>query len=142
MQELATVLDKEDDARRFGALLDKGIAAYHTKFFNNTAVGYGQGSQCSNMMALVANVTPNATASQATSAALLHDIVTTHSKHLNVGIVGTTFIFDLLGTLGQHSLALDLLLDDSFPSFGYMLANNATTWWESWQGTVHEQVRK
>merc|ERR1719424_294591 len=56
------------------------------------------------------------------------------AMHLNLGVVGTTFIFDALTDLGLDDLALQVLLQDTYPSFGYMIANSATTVWEVWEG--------
>lgn len=142
MEVLAQVLGETADAAYYGALRANGTRAYHEMFFNATINGYGRGSQCSNMMALYAGVAQAAGAgvAQSTAAALLHDIRVTRSVHLNLGIVGTTFIFDTLAQLGEHDLILSLLLEDGYPSFGYMLQQNATTLWEAWEGTATTQV--
>jgi alpha-L-rhamnosidase len=54
--------------------------------------------------------------------------------HLSTGFLGTPF---LLFTLADHSrtdVAYRLLLNDTYPSWGYMLSKGATTWWERWNG--------
>jgi alpha-L-rhamnosidase len=54
--------------------------------------------------------------------------------HLSTGFLGTPF---LLFTLADHErvdVAYRLLLNDTYPSWGYMLSKGATTWWERWNG--------
>eukprot|EP01052_Picozoa_sp_SAG31_P024328 SAG31_NODE_2062_length_6536_cov_8.777691_5_plen_125_part_00 len=41
----------------------------------------------------------------------------------NTGIIGTTFMFDTLTRYGRADVVLDVLLNDTYPSFGYMIAN-------------------
>lgn len=140
MVDIAQALGETSDAAYYQTLLANSTLAYHAYFFNSTTAGYSQGSQCSNLMALQAGVPPTPAVAKAAADALLYSIVTANSKHLNVGIVGTTFVFDVLTRLGQASVALDVLLEDSYPSFGYMVAQNATTLWEAWEGTATQQV--
>lgn len=39
-------------------------------------------------------------------------------------------MFDTLTHYGRSDIVLDILLNDTYPSFGYMIANGATTLWE------------
>merc|ERR1712032_392743 len=57
--------------------------------------------------------------------------------HLDVGIFGTTWMFDVLHRYGHDAVVLDILNQTSYPSLGYMIANGATTLWESWEGDEH-----
>ena len=53
-----------------------------------------------------------------------------------MGMIGTTFVFDtLINQLEEDAIVLDIILNDAYPSFGYFLTQNATTLWESWEGT-------
>jgi hypothetical protein len=38
--------------------------------------------------------------------------------------------------MGKASLALDLALETTAPSYGFQIANGATTLWENWSGSV------
>eukprot|EP01043_Picozoa_sp_COSAG02_P048115 COSAG02_NODE_4691_length_5089_cov_3.712425_1_plen_1144_part_00 len=59
-------------------------------------------------------------------------------SHLDVGIFGTTFIFEVLHAHGLDAVALEILTETSYPSFGYMISQAATTLWETWDGTRTE----
>ena len=52
----------------------------------------------------------------------------------DTGISGTKFLFCVLNRYGRNDIALKMLLNDEYPSFGYMLKNGATALWETWEG--------
>lgn len=64
------------------------------------------------------------------------DIVIYGSSELFV--LGTAFILPVLCDHGHSDIAYKLLLQDTFPSWGYMLKNNATNIWERWDSWTEE----
>jgi alpha-L-rhamnosidase len=54
--------------------------------------------------------------------------------HLSTGFLGTPFLLFVLADHGRTDVAYRLLLNDTYPSWGYMLSKGATTWWERWNG--------
>ena len=54
--------------------------------------------------------------------------------HLSTGFLGTPFLLFTLSDHGRTDVAYRLLLNDTYPSWGYMLSKGATTWWERWNG--------
>jgi alpha-L-rhamnosidase len=54
--------------------------------------------------------------------------------HLSTGFLGTPFLLFTLADHGRTDVAYRLLLNDTYPSWGYMLSKGATTWWERWNG--------
>jgi alpha-L-rhamnosidase len=52
--------------------------------------------------------------------------------HLSTGFLGTPVLLPALSDGGRHDLALKLLLNRDYPSWGYMVAKGATTIWELW----------
>ena len=67
---------------------------------------------------------------------LISDVTDNRSYHLNTGIVGTRYIFDVLTRYGHADVAYKLVTQESFPSWGYMLREGATTLWERWEELV------
>ena len=59
-------------------------------------------------------------------------------SHLDVGIFGITYAFEVLHAHGLDAVALEVLTETSYPSFGYMMSQAATTLWETWGGTRTE----
>ncbi len=52
--------------------------------------------------------------------------------HLSTGYVGTRFLLPVLSQIRRPEIALRLLLNQGFPSWGFFLNNGATTLWERW----------
>jgi alpha-L-rhamnosidase len=55
---------------------------------------------------------------------------------LSTGFLGTPYLLDVLANTGQADVAVSLLLQAAYPSWGYMLAKGATTMWERWNGDI------
>lgn len=51
---------------------------------------------------------------------------------LSCGFVGAPVALDALAEVGEHTLIYDLLLRTEYPSWGYMVSQDATTMWERW----------
>ncbi len=89
-------------------------------------------SQTSNVLALFLDMAPE-DKKKAVIKSLVENIVVSHSSHLNTGIVGTRYILDVLTKYGQVDLAYKLVTQSTYPSWGYMLKEGATTLWERWE---------
>jgi alpha-L-rhamnosidase len=131
MAEIAHVLGKEDDADRYRQLGAQVRGAFQKEFIKDDGT-VGSGSQTAYVLALYMNLVPE---SQITTVAdkLVKDIED-HSWHLTTGFLGTPFLLFTLADHGRTDVAYRLLLNDTYPSWGYMLSKGATTWWERWNG--------
>ena len=58
--------------------------------------------------------------------------ITSRNNHLSTGMFGTPWLFKALASLNRSDIAWKILSQTDFPSYGYMLQENATTLWESW----------
>ncbi|MCK5572189.1 MAG: alpha-L-rhamnosidase, partial [Bacteroidetes bacterium] len=54
--------------------------------------------------------------------------------HLSTGFVGTLELMRALAKLGRYDVAYRLLMNESFPSWGFTIRNGATSIWERWDG--------
>ena len=50
--------------------------------------------------------------------------------HLSTGFIGVGYLCPTLSDNGRNDLAYKLLLNDTFPSWGYSIKQGATTIWE------------
>jgi len=53
---------------------------------------------------------------------------------LGTGFLGTPYLLEELTKAGHADLAFHLLLNTTYPSWGYMVEHGATTMWERWNG--------
>jgi hypothetical protein len=56
--------------------------------------------------------------------------------HLTTGFLGTPWLLPALSVIGRDDLAYTMLLQKSYPSWGYEIANGATTMWERWNSIM------
>ncbi|NUS57429.1 MAG: rhamnosidase, partial [Streptomycetaceae bacterium] len=54
--------------------------------------------------------------------------------HLTVGFLGVENLLPVLADNGRADVAYQILLQSSYPGWGYMLSRGATTIWERWDG--------
>ena len=64
---------------------------------------------------------------------LINDITELHDYHLDTGIVGTRYIFDVLTDNGYDDIAYKIVTQKTYPGWGYMIGEGATTVWERWE---------
>ena len=139
MAEMAEALGESADAAKYSSMLAAGRKAYHAHFFNTTSQQYSAGSQCSCMMALFIGAVPEALEATVLKT-MVDDIQSSKGlgalpkgskNHINTGIIGTTFMLDTLTQFGRADVGIATLLNDSYPSFGHMISQGATTLWEA-----------
>lgn len=93
---------------------------------------YSASSQTANLLPLWLGIVPKEN-EEAVLQTLVNDFVNTRSKHIDTGVIGLKFMFDVLVRYGQSQLAYELLTQTTFPSFGYQIREGATTLWERWE---------
>ena len=129
--ETAAVLGKSKDAARFHSWSSEITKAFNKKRFNAETSSYGDGSQTTAILPLAFNLVP-----QDKRAAVFDSFVATiHKKdhdHLDTGLFGTRYLVDVLCDSGQPDLAISMLKQPTYPSFGNQIAQGATTLWEQW----------
>ena len=59
--------------------------------------------------------------------------------HLSTGFIGTKDLMGVLAKLGRYDVAYRLLLNDTFPSWGFSIKHGATSIWERWDGWTPER---
>ena len=64
----------------------------------------------------------------------LVELIAQADGHLQTGFLGVRHLCPVLTGIGRDDLAVDLLLKDTYPSWGFSIAHGATTIWERWDG--------
>jgi alpha-L-rhamnosidase len=129
MFQMAMATGKEKEAKNYAELRDKIKAAFQKSFI--AADGkVGTGSQTSYVIALHTGMVPDSLKKLATEK--LVKSIEEHDGHLTTGFLGTPYLLFALSENGRADVAYKLLLNETYPSWGYMVKNGATTWWERW----------
>ena len=129
--EAARILGKTQDAALYEKLAADIRTAFNREYYNPKTGDYADGTQTANTLPLFLGI---ATEKEGGAwGRLFDDIVYKHDSHLTTGIIGTKYIMELLTRNGNADLAYDIAIQTTYPSWGYMIENGATTLWELWQ---------
>jgi alpha-L-rhamnosidase len=63
-----------------------------------------------------------------------------HSYHLTTGNLCTKYLLEMLTENGHADVAYKIVAQETYPGWGYMLANGATTLWERWENATGNQM--
>ena len=141
MAEIAAEMGDTEAARKYQDAADNIRTAFHEKFYNAEKgyyeSGYWNGEtartqyrQSSNLVALYFGLCPE----EFHDTVLNNLIADIESKdyHLDVGHVGAELILPLLSREGYGDVAMKILLQKTYPSWGYWLELGANTALEGW----------
>jgi len=127
----ADLLGKADDARRYSRLAEKIKQAFNTKWLNTHTNQYATGSQTANLFPLALGIVPEAD-EHAVVANAVQDIMEERDGHLHTGNTGTTCMIDTLTDHGRGDVMWQVATTPTYPGWGYMVSQGATTIWEAW----------
>lgn len=130
--ELAAVAGRTAEAEAWNRRAVEVRAAVHREFFNPGDSSYVNGSQAYLALALVAGVPP-AEVRPAVVKRLEDEILVKRGGHIHAGITGGAFLFRALRELGRDDLIATMVAQETYPGWGDMLKQGATTMWESWE---------
>ncbi len=130
LSRAATVLGREEDARKYAALAERIAVAFNKAYLDPAAATYTGGTQTANLLPLSFGITPP-DQREAVFASLVRDI-RARGDHLSTGFLGTPCLMPVLTDFGRQDLAWRLATQTTYPSWGYMIRNGATTIWELW----------
>jgi alpha-L-rhamnosidase len=130
--EIAAVLGRQDQARAWNQRAGEVRRAVHQEFYDATRHSYVNGGQAYLAIALVADVPPTEL-QDGIWHQLEDEILIKRQGHIHAGITGGAFLFKLLMESHRDDLLFTMVRQESYPSWGDMLRQGATTFWESWE---------
>jgi alpha-L-rhamnosidase len=129
---IAHKLGKRRDAGMYHDLSAKIATAFNQRFFDPEKRLYDKGSQLASLFPLYLQIVPD-DFRQAVLDHLVHDIMVNHKGHLSTGFIGSRYLLDTLVQEGRADVAYHIVSQETYPGWGYMVRNGATTMWETWQ---------
>lgn len=133
--EFAAALGFKADQKRYEGLAKAIKNAILDKYYVKKTGRFDLATQAAQSFALWYALSPDAKLSMN----WLESEINRHQQHVASGIYGTKMMFDVLRQNDRNDLAFAVATRKDFPGWGYMLANGATTIWETWAypGTVY-----
>jgi len=156
MQQMASATGRSAEATEYGEIFEKIKGAFSKAYvrsdgFVGTVDHYpsippptisheAQGgnakavveTQTGYVLALHVNLVP--TELRAAAAEKLVKKIEENHWLLGTGFLGTPYLLEVLSDTGHSDVAYRLLLNTSYPSWGYLIEHGATTMWERWNG--------
>ena len=123
----AEVMGNRDEAEKYQRLAEVTRKAFQKRFYDEEEGSYGPGG--GNIFALKMGV-PEEQYDKVIAA--LKRNIQKNNGHLDTGIFGTQFFFEVLSENGLHELACEAMNKKDEPGYGRWLELGATTSWEHW----------
>jgi len=135
MEKNAGLLNKKEDEDQFASLAGKVKDAINNTYLNKDSLYYANNTVTANALALSFGIPLKEIRSKVFDNLIN---ITTHEykSHTSTGLVGGQWIMRTLTDNGSPGLAYKLATNTTYPSWGYMIENGATTIWELWNGNT------
>ena len=97
------------------------------------SVFYGNNTVTANILPLAIGIVPDDCKEDVVKQ-VVHNICVKSDRHVSCGVIGISWLMRALSDNGFADVAYMLATQKSYPSWGYMTENGATTIWELWNG--------
>jgi alpha-L-rhamnosidase len=138
VSRMAEVLGRPADTQKYGLLATRVADAFNREYWDEKAGGYGSNNQSANSFALFLGIVPKDRIPRVVEN-LVKD-VGAQGGHLTTGNLCTKYLLEALSDNGHDDEAFEIVKQTTYPSWGFMLANGATTLWERWEHMTGGQM--
>jgi len=135
MQRFAKLTGNDADVKDYELLSENMKRSFHNKFYNSTQNGYSNNTITANLLPLYFGICPDSL-KEKVFANIYLKIRVESKDHISTGLIGTQYLMRGLTEYNNTNLAFTLASNTTYPSYGYMAANGATTIWELWNGNT------
>lgn len=123
------------DITHYNELSQRIKQAFNTKYFNRDTYSYANNTVTANVLPLAFGMVPDDLQDKIFQN-MVHQVEVVKNGHVSTGVVGIQFLMRTLTEFGRGDLAYKLASNTTYPSWGYMVENGATTIWELWNGNT------
>jgi len=136
MSKIAKIIGKKSDAKKYEKLFENIKIAFNKKYVDKNYKIKGDTQTCY-ILGIAYNLLNSD--GEKCAAEYLVEKIKERNYHLSTGFVGTKDIMNVLAKIGRNDTAYKLLLNTTYPSWGYSIKNGATTIWERWNAWTAEE---
>jgi alpha-L-rhamnosidase len=134
--KIAAILGKPGDAAMYRERADTLSRTLQERFYDPAKGIYATGEQPYLALPLLLHITPPELRDRVRKT-LEQTIVVKDHGHIDAGMHGTYFLLKELMADDRNDLIYTIATQTTYPSWGDMLGQGATTIWESWSGGSH-----
>ena len=147
MQQFAKLLGQPDDAETWRNKETELTQAFNKAFLHINrgtspvpghplypdSVFYGNNTATANLLPMAFGIVPDDCREEVVKN-VVTNIMTLNQGHISCGVIGISWLLRGLSDHGFSDVAWHLATQKTYPSWGYMTENGATTTWELWNG--------
>jgi len=133
MEKFAGMSGLPNDVKEYNELAGKIRDAYNKKFFNPETAQYDNNTVTANLLSLQLGLVP-AGYEEKVFTNVVEKTEVDCKGHVSAGVLGIQHLMRGLTEHGNLELAYKIVTNETYPSWGYMIRNGATTIWELWNG--------
>lgn len=135
MKKFAKIANADADVAHYDDLTVRIKKAFNAKYLNTATNSYANNTVTANVLPLAFGMVPENLIGKVFQN-MVHEVEVTKKGHISTGVIGTQFLMRTLTNFGRGDLAFKLASNKTYPSWGYMVENGATTIWELWNGNT------
>ncbi|WP_108821031.1 glycoside hydrolase family 78 protein [Dysgonomonas sp. Marseille-P4361] len=133
MEKFANMNGYPEDAKEFASIAATMKEEYNKKYFNAETAQYDNNTVTANMLSLQLGLVPDGY-EEKVFANIVEKTEGDCKGHVSAGVLGIQHLMRGLTEHGNLELAYKIATNETYPSWGYMIKNGATTIWELWNG--------
>ncbi|AOW17832.1 alpha-rhamnosidase [Polaribacter vadi] len=136
MKKFAEITNQNKaDIVHYDELSSRIKKAFNDKYFNKESFSYANNTVTANVLPLAFGMVPDNLEDKVFQN-MVYQVEVVKGGHVSTGVVGIQFLMRTLTDFGRGDLAYKLASNKTYPSWGYMVENGATTIWELWNGNT------
>lgn len=147
LEKFATLQGLSDEAKEWAGRRDEMKKAFNKRFLTlkkgtspvpghplyPDSIYYGNNTATANLLALAFGIAPDSIKDEVTKN-IVENIIIKNKEKVSCGVIGISWLLRTLSDNGYADVAYLLATNKTYPSWGYMAENGATTIWELWNG--------
>jgi alpha-L-rhamnosidase len=134
LSRIAGILGRQEDAAEYAEFAKKVQEGFCRRLLAADSGKCGSGTQTENLFPLYAGIVPGELYNSILRSAV--DSIIQSDYHLDVGILGMKAAVNVLPECGMADVLHRVVRRTTYPSYGYMVKNRATTLWETFDGGI------
>ena len=135
MAKFAEILGFDEDVAFFRQEITTTTIAFNDKYFNRMTGVYANNTVTANILPLWFGMVPKGLENKVLES-IVDKTMNECGGHVSTGVVGIQQLMRCLTEYGRGDIAFKIASNDTYPSWGYMYRNDATTIWELWNGNT------
>lgn len=135
LQKFAVIVNHPTASKKLAQLESTIKAAFNQTYYNQQKKYYGNNTVTANLLPLSFGMIPDSLQAGVFNQIVTKILVENHG-HISTGLIGSQWLMRGLTKFDRPDIAYQLASTKTYPGWGYMVEQGATTIWELWNGNT------